>query len=87
MLRRSKNREKYISPWAAHIFRAGLNMNNMLTIDGNEAVANVAYRVSEVIAIYPITPSSGGFFLSCSLGRCRGAAKRRWQWLLTFIFI
>ena len=30
-----------------------------LTIDGNEAVANVAYRVSEVIAIYPITPSSG----------------------------
>ncbi len=34
-------------------------MNSMLTIDGNEAVANVAYRVSEVIAIYPITPSSG----------------------------
>ena len=34
-------------------------MNKMLTIDGNEAVANVAYRVSEVIAIYPITPSSG----------------------------
>ncbi len=31
----------------------------MLTIDGNEAVADVAYRVSEVIAIYPITPSSG----------------------------
>jgi pyruvate-ferredoxin/flavodoxin oxidoreductase len=30
----------------------------MVTIDGNEAVANVAYRLSEVIAIYPITPSS-----------------------------
>ncbi|MBI5881986.1 MAG: pyruvate:ferredoxin (flavodoxin) oxidoreductase, partial [Elusimicrobia bacterium] len=29
-----------------------------LTIDGNEAVAEVAYRVNEVIAIYPITPSS-----------------------------
>ncbi len=29
-----------------------------LTIDGNEAAAHVAYRVSEVIAIYPITPSS-----------------------------
>src|SRR5450756_2430128 len=29
-----------------------------LTIDANEAVANVAYRLSEVIAIYPITPSS-----------------------------
>src|SRR5664279_5506961 len=29
-----------------------------LTIDANEAVAKVAYRLSEVIAIYPITPSS-----------------------------
>ncbi len=28
------------------------------TIDANEAVAHVAYRVNEVIAIYPITPSS-----------------------------
>ncbi|MFB2876427.1 pyruvate:ferredoxin (flavodoxin) oxidoreductase [Floridanema aerugineum] len=28
------------------------------TIDGNEAVAYVAYRLNEVIAIYPITPSS-----------------------------
>ena len=28
------------------------------TIDGNEAVARVAYKLSEVIAIYPITPSS-----------------------------
>jgi len=28
------------------------------TIDGNEAVAAVAHRLSEVIAIYPITPSS-----------------------------
>ncbi|HRH13727.1 MAG TPA: pyruvate:ferredoxin (flavodoxin) oxidoreductase [Azonexus sp.] len=34
-------------------------MTKMLTIDGNEAVASVAFRVSEVIAIYPITPSSG----------------------------
>src|SRR5450759_4984219 len=30
----------------------------MVMIDGNEAVASVAYRLSEVIAIYPITPSS-----------------------------
>lgn len=30
----------------------------MITIDGNSAVASVAYRLSEVIAIYPITPSS-----------------------------
>jgi len=28
------------------------------TMDANEAVANVAYRLNEVIAIYPITPSS-----------------------------
>src|SRR6516162_7907402 len=29
-----------------------------VTIDGNEAVAYVAYQAGEVIAIYPITPSS-----------------------------
>jgi pyruvate-ferredoxin/flavodoxin oxidoreductase len=29
-----------------------------VTIDGNEAVAAVAYQATEVIAIYPITPSS-----------------------------
>jgi pyruvate-ferredoxin/flavodoxin oxidoreductase len=29
-----------------------------VTLDGNEAVAGVAYRAAEVIAIYPITPSS-----------------------------
>lgn len=29
-----------------------------ITIDGNEAAASVAFRLSEVIAIYPITPSS-----------------------------
>ena len=28
------------------------------TVDGNEAVASVAYRTNEVIAVYPITPSS-----------------------------
>ena len=31
----------------------------IVTIDGNEAAAYVAHKVSEVIAIYPITPSSG----------------------------
>src|SRR5829696_7117166 len=29
-----------------------------IIVDGNEAAASVAYRASEVIAIYPITPSS-----------------------------
>ena len=30
----------------------------MAIVDGNEAAASVAYRASEVVAIYPITPSS-----------------------------
>jgi pyruvate-ferredoxin/flavodoxin oxidoreductase len=30
----------------------------LVTIDGNEATASVAHRLNEVIAIYPITPSS-----------------------------
>jgi hypothetical protein len=30
----------------------------MVTVDGNEAAAYIAHRLSEVIAIYPITPSS-----------------------------
>ena len=33
-------------------------MNQRVTIDGNEAAAYVAYKTNEVIAIYPITPSS-----------------------------
>ncbi|MBI3170844.1 MAG: pyruvate:ferredoxin (flavodoxin) oxidoreductase [Chloroflexi bacterium] len=31
---------------------------NVIMIDGNEAAASVAHRLNEVIAIYPITPSS-----------------------------
>ena len=31
---------------------------DMVMIDGNTAAAQVAHAVSEVIAIYPITPSS-----------------------------
>lgn len=34
------------------------NEKLIATIDGNEAAAYVAYRVNEVCAIYPITPSS-----------------------------
>ena len=33
-------------------------MREQVTIDGNEAAAHVAYKTNEVIAIYPITPSS-----------------------------
>jgi pyruvate-ferredoxin/flavodoxin oxidoreductase len=33
-------------------------MGTRTTMDGNTAVAHVAYRVNEVCAIFPITPSS-----------------------------
>jgi pyruvate-ferredoxin/flavodoxin oxidoreductase len=35
-----------------------MSNRRMVTIDGNQAAAHVAHKVSEVIAIYPITPSS-----------------------------
>src|SRR6187402_74623 len=35
-----------------------MKMPNFKTLDANEAVAHIAYQLSEVIAIYPITPSS-----------------------------
>src|ERR1051325_3649947 len=31
---------------------------NKITVDGNEAAASVAFRLSEAVAIFPITPSS-----------------------------
>ncbi|MCD4848212.1 MAG: pyruvate:ferredoxin (flavodoxin) oxidoreductase [Candidatus Aegiribacteria sp.] len=33
--------------------------STMITIDGNEATSRIGHKLSEVIAIYPITPSSG----------------------------
>ena len=45
-----------------------------LTIDGNEAAARVAYRLSEVIAIYPITPAS---LCSCTTD---GTVPQRLGW-------
>ncbi|KAA0254126.1 MAG: pyruvate:ferredoxin (flavodoxin) oxidoreductase [Acidobacteria bacterium] len=35
-----------------------MSERRQVTLDGNEAASSVAYRTSEVIAIYPITPSS-----------------------------
>ncbi|NLD14820.1 MAG: pyruvate:ferredoxin (flavodoxin) oxidoreductase [Gammaproteobacteria bacterium] len=35
-----------------------MNVQQWLTIDGNEAAAMIAHKLSEVCAIYPITPSS-----------------------------
>ena len=38
--------------------REGAGMSRTRAVDGNEAVASVAHRTSEVIAVYPITPAS-----------------------------
>ncbi len=36
-----------------------MEKRRFVTVDGNEATANVAHMCNEVMAIYPITPSSG----------------------------
>ena len=36
----------------------GGDKEQLVTVDGNTAVAHVAHATNEVIAIYPITPSS-----------------------------
>src|SRR3954466_10711563 len=43
---------------SAAMRRAGMS-SHWTTVDGNDACAAVAYQLSDVIAIYPITPSSG----------------------------
>jgi pyruvate-ferredoxin/flavodoxin oxidoreductase len=40
------------------VFKGEFMKQPVVTIDGNEATAMVAHRLNEVIAIYPITPSS-----------------------------
>ncbi len=49
------------TPIGREIKNRGFRMANrkIVTIDGNEAAAYVAHKINEVIAIYPITPSSG----------------------------
>src|SRR5262245_13739743 len=47
-------------------------MREQITLDGNEAAAYVAYKTNEVIAIYPITPSS-------PMGKCADASSSRKQ--------
>src|ERR1017187_4029864 len=39
-------------------FSSIMSTRTKLTLDANEGVAHVAYRLNEVMAIYPITPSS-----------------------------
>src|SRR5947209_3645245 len=41
-----------------HRDRGRVMAADWMTIDGNEAAASVAYRLSDVMAIYPITPST-----------------------------
>src|SRR5689334_21709416 len=36
-----------------------MSQSKFVTVDGNDACSAVAYQLSDVIAIYPITPSSG----------------------------
>jgi pyruvate-ferredoxin/flavodoxin oxidoreductase len=53
-------RELLVCPLAAEGMRPRRRtmQRTTLTIDGNEAAARVAYKASEVIALYPITPAS-----------------------------
>src|SRR5215510_11679777 len=41
-----------------HLASSDWTTRASVTIDGNEAAARVAYQLSDVVAIYPITPSS-----------------------------
>ena len=45
-------------PFGVAALRRNSAHESRVTIDGNEAAAYVAYKTNEVIAIYPITPSS-----------------------------
>src|SRR5436190_4199417 len=48
-------RARTLHNWQAEGRMAG----RWITVDGNDACAAIAYQLSDVIAIYPITPSSG----------------------------
>ncbi|MBI5158385.1 MAG: pyruvate:ferredoxin (flavodoxin) oxidoreductase [Acidimicrobiia bacterium] len=44
--------------WAVRSSGGALVQRPVVTVDGNEAAAYIAHRLSEVVAIYPITPAS-----------------------------
>lgn len=54
-----KNKKAVVKKNKAQAENANETNSNVIIVEGNEAVADVAYRINEVIAIYPITPSSG----------------------------
>ena len=45
-------------PVSSGVIEGNVPARQKITVDGNEAAASVAYRINEVVAIYPITPSS-----------------------------
>src|SRR4051812_36198696 len=49
-----KNSQSPNCPWV----RLHMTERKQMMMDGNEAASYVAYKTNEVIAIYPITPSS-----------------------------
>ncbi len=44
--------------WGGNAEEDAVTTQNRWIVDGNEAAADVAYRLSELVAIYPITPAS-----------------------------
>src|SRR5579862_468654 len=50
--------EKYVDMTSNNSISTEKKDVHFKTLDGNEAAAYVAYRLNEVMAIYPITPSS-----------------------------
>ena len=47
-----------MAPETAMTSEDRMTADGWVCVDGNEAAARVAHRLSEVIAIYPITPAS-----------------------------
>ena len=47
-----------MAPETATTSEDRMTADGWVCVDGNEAAARVAHRLSEVIAIYPITPAS-----------------------------
>jgi hypothetical protein len=54
----ARSPDKLLKTKLAHVEMTTMGRRKQVTIDGNEAASYVAYRTNEVIAIYPITPSS-----------------------------
>jgi pyruvate-ferredoxin/flavodoxin oxidoreductase len=48
-----------------------MTIKNFETMDGNEAVARVAFQLNEVVALFPITPASPMGEWADAWARCR----------------